>query len=104
MGKSGPWSLEQTTAVGLYPRGNSPRGIADMAGKNADQYVDFLKKRCENLAEFPDMGRDRKELAPDLQSFPIDNYTLFYIAIDEGIDIIRVLNAARDIPALLALR
>ena len=28
----GSWYLEKTTAVGLYPHGNSPRGIADMAG------------------------------------------------------------------------
>jgi len=30
--KDGPWYLKETTAVGLYPHGNSPRGIADMAG------------------------------------------------------------------------
>lgn len=74
--------------------------IAEDSPQNADQYVDYIKKRCENLAEFPDVGRDREELAPGLQSFPIDNYVLFYKAIDDGIDIVRVLNAARDIPAL----
>jgi len=30
--KDGPWSLGQTTAVGLYPHGRSPYGVADLAG------------------------------------------------------------------------
>jgi len=30
--KKGPWYLEQTTAVGLYPHGRSPYGVQDMAG------------------------------------------------------------------------
>ena len=30
--KAGPWYLRQTTAVGLYPQGHSPYGVADMAG------------------------------------------------------------------------
>lgn len=29
---SGSWSLEQTTAVGLYPHGHSPYGVEDMSG------------------------------------------------------------------------
>jgi len=31
-GKDGPWYLEQTTAVGLYPQGRSPYGVEDLAG------------------------------------------------------------------------
>lgn len=30
--KTGPWNLEQTTAVGVYPHGRSPYGVADMSG------------------------------------------------------------------------
>jgi len=30
--KAGPWKLEQTTAVGLYPHGKSPYQAEDMAG------------------------------------------------------------------------
>jgi len=31
-GEVGPWYLEQTTAVGLYPQGRSPYGVEDLAG------------------------------------------------------------------------
>ena len=74
--------------------------IAEDSLQNADQYIDHIKTRCVNLSEFPDIGRSREELAPGIQSFPIDNYILFYKIMDDGIDIVRVLNAARDIPAL----
>ena len=30
--KAGPWFLEQTTAVGVYPHGRSPYGVEDLAG------------------------------------------------------------------------
>lgn len=30
--QTGPWYLEQTTAVGLYPHGRSPDGVEDLAG------------------------------------------------------------------------
>ncbi|MFM8441990.1 MAG: formylglycine-generating enzyme family protein, partial [Methylococcus sp.] len=30
--KDGPWSLGQTTAVGLYPQGASPEGVEDLSG------------------------------------------------------------------------
>ncbi|MGB0713010.1 MAG: formylglycine-generating enzyme family protein, partial [Gammaproteobacteria bacterium] len=31
--KAGPWFLEQTTAVGLYPQGANPEGVLDLAGQ-----------------------------------------------------------------------
>lgn len=31
-GEAGPHNLKQTTAVGLYPQGNSPEGVIDLAG------------------------------------------------------------------------
>jgi formylglycine-generating enzyme required for sulfatase activity len=30
--EAGPWSLKQTTAVGVYPHGGTPEGIDDLAG------------------------------------------------------------------------
>jgi formylglycine-generating enzyme required for sulfatase activity len=31
-GEDGPWYLEQTTAVGMYPHGRSPYGVEDLSG------------------------------------------------------------------------
>jgi toxin ParE1/3/4 len=47
------------------------------------------------------MGRERTELAPALRSFPIGSYVIFYRPIPDGVEIARILNASRDIEALL---
>jgi len=43
------------------------------------------------------MGRKVEELAPNLRSFPIGSYLIFYRPVEDGIELIRVLHGARDI-------
>jgi toxin ParE1/3/4 len=43
------------------------------------------------------LGRKRADLLPDLRSFPIGNYVVFYQQIEGGIDVIRLLHGLRDI-------
>ncbi|MGH8582355.1 MAG: formylglycine-generating enzyme family protein [Gammaproteobacteria bacterium] len=45
--KDGPWYLEETTAVGLYPHGRSPYGVEDLAGT--------VWEWCLNKYEQPDV-------------------------------------------------
>ena len=45
------------------------------------------------------MGRARHELAVDLRSFPFGRYVIFYVPIEGGIDVVRVLHSARDVDA-----
>ena len=47
----------------------------------------------------PMMGRARDELAPGVRSFPFGRYVVFYLPLDGGIDVVRVLHGARDIDA-----
>ena len=47
------------------------------------------------------MGRVRSELAPELRSFPVGRYVVFYLPCPDGIDIVRVLHGARDIETVL---
>jgi toxin ParE1/3/4 len=48
------------------------------------------------LAQNSSLGRKRPDLLPDLRSFPIDNYVVFYQQIEDGIDVIRLLHGSRD--------
>jgi len=54
----------------------------------------------EKLAASPNIGRHRDELLSGLRSFPTGNYLIFYIPLEDGIDVVRILNGARDIEAL----
>ena len=48
------------------------------------------------------MGRARDELSANVRSFPFGRYVIFYAAIEDGIDVVRVLHSARDIDAVFS--
>ena len=43
------------------------------------------------------MGRSRDELARGLRSFAFERYVVFFLPMPDGLDIVRVLHASRDI-------
>lgn len=68
--------------------------------KAANKLFDTLRESFPKLAKFPQMGRQRSELAPFLRSFPVKNYLIFYRPIDEGIEIARILHGSQDIETI----
>ena len=74
--------------------------IADDSLTAADRWVDHLDEQFRVLATQPSMGRARDELAPDVRSFPFGRYVIFYMPLDDGIDVVRVLHGARDVDAV----
>ena len=73
--------------------------IAQDNPEAADCLLDRIEERCRALARFPEMGASREELMPGLRSLPIGNYVVFYLQIEDGIEIVRVLPGMRDIDA-----
>lgn len=71
--------------------------IADDSEARADAFIDMLDQKFFTLASNPGLGRTRDELAEGLRSFPVGRYVIFYRAIPEGIEIVRVLHGSRDI-------
>jgi toxin ParE1/3/4 len=65
----------------------------------ADRFLDKIEERCRTLAQFPHMGLGRDELHPGLRSLPVGKYLLFYIPIEGGIEVVRVLPGMMDIDA-----
>lgn len=63
----------------------------------ADNLLDDIDSSCQLLAVQPQAGRLRPELAPELRSFPVGRYVMFYRPRDDGIEVVRVLHSARDI-------
>ena len=73
--------------------------IAQDGPASADNLLDEIEETSRNLARFKHMGRNRDELYPGLQSFPVGKYLIFYMPISGGIEIIRVLHGMMDIDA-----
>ena len=65
----------------------------------ADHWVDKLDRQFSLLARQPMMGRERQELAPGIRSFPFGRYVIFYLPMEDGIDVVRVMHSAMDIEA-----
>jgi toxin ParE1/3/4 len=74
--------------------------IADDSVANADAFVDKLYQTIQALARQPGSGRQREELAPGIQSFPVGRYIIFYRGVAGAIEIVRVLHGARDIESI----
>jgi toxin ParE1/3/4 len=66
----------------------------------AARVISNIREKCEVLSQQPGIGRNRSDLLPNLRSFPIGNYVIFYFPTGEGIEVIRVLHGARDIEQL----
>jgi toxin ParE1/3/4 len=66
----------------------------------ADRLLDAIDERCNLLAQFPLVGTSRDELIPGLRSTPVGSYLVFYLPLDDGIEVLRVLHASRDIDSL----
>jgi len=71
--------------------------IADDNVGAADAWIDRLDEHLSLWASQPGIGRLRSELAPGLRSLPFGRYVAFFLAVDGGIEIVRVLHGSRDI-------
>jgi toxin ParE1/3/4 len=66
----------------------------------ARRFVRRLREQARALSETPGMGRRRRDLRPDLYSFPIGRYVLFYRPQPGGIVLVRVIHGRRDLPTI----
>jgi len=71
--------------------------IAQSSPQNAAMIIRLFDERLQMLASNNLMGRPRPELAPNLRSWNVHRFVLFYRPIDDGVILIRVLHASMDI-------
>lgn len=77
--------------------------IAKDNSEAARRFIERVRSKARQLAETPGMGRSRgQDLRPDLFSFPVGQYILFYRKQPGGIVLVRVLHGSRDLPALFS--
>lgn len=75
--------------------------IARDSDRTADRFLDRLHEKFGALARNPHTGRARPELRADLRSFPYGAYLILYRMIDDGVEIVRVVHAARNLDDLV---
>ena len=85
-----------------------PRGLQDLVGvwryiaddsgeTRADNYLRRLNDVIIYLAQQPLMGRARPEIEEGIRSFVAESHVIFYIALVDGMELVRVLHGSQDI-------
>jgi len=70
----------------------------------ASSFIERLYKFCYLLANTPNIGRKRPDIAPRLKGITEGNYLILYHDIVGGIMIVRVFHTARDIKKIFKVR
>lgn len=68
--------------------------------RSAVAIVEKIEEKCWLLADSPDMGVLREDLASALRVWPVGRYLIVYRQVSHGIDVIRVVHGARDLERL----
>lgn len=63
----------------------------------ADRIIEKFDAALNLLSTAPGLGPRRDEFGLGMRSFPVGQYLIFYRAIDDGIELIRVLHGARNL-------
>ena len=73
--------------------------IADDNPFAATETVELIESKFHLLAKQSEIGHNRPELREGLQSYPVGNYVIFFMAKKrpKGVEIVRVLEGHRDI-------
>ena len=66
----------------------------------ADRLIDRIVARCGRLADHPNLGPARPEIAPDAPALVVGDYLALYRAKGADVEIVRVVHGARRLAGL----
>lgn len=64
-------------------------------------FQEFTKK-CQYIAQFPNLGKSYSYLRPSLRGLPLDGYIIFYRVVEDGVEIVRVVSGRQDLESLFS--
>jgi toxin ParE1/3/4 len=89
----------------------SPRAEVDLDGilddlnrkdpAAAARYATEFEQKGLALAHFPEIGRSRPEIAPNLRSTLVHPYVIFYRVEDDVVQILRILHGKQDLRSIM---
>lgn len=59
-------------------------------------YRENIREKLRGLANTPEVGQKRYELAKGLRSFPVGHHIAYYLETTDGIVVVRILHPAMD--------
>ena len=65
--------------------------------RRARHYLNEIKRVCARLMRDPHLGKVRDDLYSGLRVYPAGKHLIFYLEIDDGIDVVRVLHERMDV-------
>jgi toxin ParE1/3/4 len=68
--------------------------------QTANRFLQTFDRKCQLLAQFPEMGVQWQQLIPPLRIFPLNQYLIFYRPIKEDVEVVRVLSGYLDLTAI----
>jgi toxin ParE1/3/4 len=72
--------------------------IAENGGEaRAERYLRRINDAISYLAQHPMMGLARPEVEAGIRSFPCDQHVIFYLPLEDGVEIVRVIHGAMDL-------
>jgi toxin ParE1/3/4 len=74
--------------------------FADVNIEAGEKFLEGFSKRCKQLVSFPNIGRSYDSLQLELRGLPLEGYIILYRAINDGVEIVRVVNGRQDLRLL----
>ena len=78
--------------------------IAQFNVAAANRLIRQIGHRCDVLATNIEVGEARPDVAPSRRQFTLGNYVILFRLLDDGIELVRVIHASRDLQALFDTR
>ena len=74
--------------------------IASDSPGGADRVYDAIEARCGSLRNHLELGRPRPEIGEGARSLVIERWIAFYRIVEDGVQIVRIVDGARDLSKL----
>ena len=71
--------------------------ISHWGTTQAETYLDGLEECIDRCAARPYIGKGRPDIAASVQCFPFQSHIIYYIKIEDGIVVLRILHERQDL-------
>lgn len=67
-----------------------------------ERFIQGFNKKCQNIAQFPNIERSYANFDPSLRGIPLDGYIIFYRVFEDSVVIVRVISGYRELKSIFA--